>query len=151
MYDISGNKSAKFQIKIPNGCWENKQRKTLGGYFILLHPVEMGMKVTETETERTEVKYSFLKEPRKTTTPFLYKLDKNPNRREPEQWRFFPISNFRVIFVTWIYVKICQLSCWRVYGSISATIWSLFRSWVETPKFRKANVTLTGRSAKHLP
>jgi len=26
MQNISGNKSVKFQIKIPNGCWENSEK-----------------------------------------------------------------------------------------------------------------------------
>jgi len=35
---MSANKSVKFQIKLPSNCWENN-KKTLGGYFILPHPV----------------------------------------------------------------------------------------------------------------
>jgi len=26
MYDISANKSVKFQIKISSGCWENSEK-----------------------------------------------------------------------------------------------------------------------------
>jgi len=38
MWNVSENKSVKFQSKIPNGGWEMTE-KTLGGYFILPHPV----------------------------------------------------------------------------------------------------------------
>jgi len=38
------NKSVEFQIKIPNGCWENRE-KLLGSTF-LPHPVELAVILT---------------------------------------------------------------------------------------------------------
>jgi len=40
LWNISEKKSVKFQVKIQTVA--EKQRKTLGGYFILTHPIGMG-------------------------------------------------------------------------------------------------------------
>ena len=73
--------------------------------------VEMGIEPNTNRTNRTRTLFF----ERTEQNPPLKKIDKNPNRTEPNKWRFFPISIWQLslsaqkgYIVPWAYL------CWAV-------------------------------------
>ena len=112
---MSVNKPVKFQIKIPSNCWENSQ-KTLGGYFILPHPVLFFL--------LTEVVYFLLftiRLPKQQThllmttleLPFILYLE-------------VEVHSYRHAFSTWseskAYITILMLLTWLLWYTLKVLV-----------------------------